>query len=1023
MKRNLERSKAVARAHASWKTYLVLLVLPAAFLAIPTAHASGEIIIHLAGPGAGKVVSNPPGIECSNIAGEEEESVTDCSESYAPAIIELSPTPGSGFAFGGWNGNDVFGFNFGSSSCNAGTAEPCLVVDSSFAMEGAPVEITATFNCAPPIASPLVNTGDAGAGGDVPLRTLEGTVNPEGCGLEESYFEYGPTIEYGSTTPTEPDAKGIGKGASAVPVSAETEPLEPETTYHYRLVATNVGGVSKGADHTFTTGPAMVGGCPNEARRQEQGIVALLLPDCMALEMVSPQQKAGSPAKEPNVSGNGSRVSFRSSAALGEKPGGLSNDVTYVASRHKSGESGEGWSSESTWPDKGFSALWEDQSKFHPSFTPTFSRWFGIGATGEQLPQGIAQAYEAGLNGFFTPLSEPKAPLSTSTGTPNRDYLGEVVYDSVFQGASADGSHLYFKPGARATYFPYDPDPGPDRGANVYLARVGASGEPVLELLQHDRTGKVWGGECGARLGGIGSAASGKPAPNGLRNQGAVSADGSVTYFSARVTQPQSGGCDETANKLRILERRETATGPQIFPLFSSECSRPTLPDPPGSCQQLGGDDFYQGASLDQSKVYFTTNRQLASSDLDGSNVECSVLSAVAGCDLYLYDRSRPVGERLVQVSAGEELGPGVHEAGMEAKVYNGITAISADGSHVYFAAQGVLTDGVNPQGATAQPGKPNLYTWDAESEQMSFLGTLAAPLSLSDPGDAIIFSDEGDGLWGGQGTWRNNAYPVPVLSPAEQSGEGGVEGGDGHILVFESRAELTANDADGRRLDVYRYDAVGPSLACLSCAPGSSVEEPDEKPFDVDPRGDFTPLGTDFAESRRWVSEDGEEVGFMTAEPLLPGDVDGAKNSYLWQQGSLARLPGKAFLSAQLAGPFLSHDGSTVAFATATPLLLRDGDKSADVYVARVGGGFPEPPPPPPCEPGSPGNDCQPPPPPPPPPPRVASEVVGPGNPKHHLCRKGKVRRHGRCMPRHSRHAPKRHHNRHANTHRRAGK
>ena len=328
-----------------------------------------------------------------------------------------------------------------------------------------------------------------------------------------------------------------------------------------------------------------------------------------------------------------------------------------------------------------------------------------------------------------------------------------------------------------------------------------------------------------------------------------------------------------------------------------------------------------------------------------------------------------------------------------------------------------MLTDHPNPDGATAQPGQPNLYLWDATSEETSFVGTLAPALSLEEKGDAIVSDNTGNGLWGGQGTWRDNAYPVPV------SGEDdGVDvGGDGHILVFESKAELTPNDGDGRHRDVYRYDAEAPSLECLSCAPGSSASEPDEAPFDVDPRGDETPPGTDVAESRRWVSEDSEVVGFMTAEGLVPGDVNGAKDGYLWRHGSLVRLPGRPFAGDALHdGPFLSHDGATVAFTTVTPLLPRDGDVSADVYVAREEGGFPEPSPAPRCEPGvscqergtEPGELTA-----------GTNSFAGPGNPKRRPCSKGKVRRRGRCLPRH-RHRVKKHHRaRQANANRKAGK
>jgi NHL repeat-containing protein len=814
----------------------------------------------------------------------------------------------------------------------------------------------------PPPIPPTVTTGATSPGADFSLRTLEGTVNPEGFRVLGCRFEYGTSTEYGSSTPCVPSEPGEGTGP--VPLSAETEPIEPNTTYHYRLVADNGGPPGLGQDRTFTTGPAPPDSCPNAARRAEQGIEALVLPDCMALEMVSPPQKAGQPAREPAVSAEGSRVRFLSQAALGEDPHGLIGlkGSTYVATRN-----GAGWTSQSTVPASGPFKSWESENR--PSFTPDFSHWFELSATAAQLQQGIGQIFDGGLGGFLRPLSEPLVPLTTGGNPPRL-----TVLNSTFQAASADHSHLYFRIGGGVvpTYLAGDPvlgGPGAE-GANIYLARITPGGQLALELLSRDRTGKVWGGNCGARLGGFGPVGEGLPARNGERNQGAVSADGSRTYLSARASQPASGAC-LTTSKLRILQRLETASGPEIIQLFSSECNRP----PAEPCSGADGDDLYQGASADGSKVYFTTNRQLVDSDKDGTSEGCKTETAVVGCDLYLYDRSRPAGERLVQVSAG---GIGDPTPGEGAKVYNGVTAISGDGSHVYFVAEGVLTTDTNPAGVSAQASKPNLYLWDADTEETSFVATLLTA-------DGTTTGNDGFGLWGGQGTWRNRAYPVPATG---KDGAGNEVGGDGHVLLFESRAELTSADADGTHLDVYRYDAGAgpPSLACLSCRPGG----PDSAPVDVDNHGETTPGGTDFAEEGRWVSEDGGTAAFMTPEGLVPGDVNGTNDFYLWRHDALVRLPGKPFETGLSNGPFLSHEGSEVAFTTTTALLPSDGDVAADVYVARVDGGFPSPPTPKPCEPGGSCQQSEKA----PVSPVAASETPGAGNPGPRPCSRGKVRR-----------------------------
>ena len=79
---------------------------------------------------------------------------------------------------------------------------------------------------------------------------LKGTVNP--YGLDTHYhFEYGATTSYGTDVPM-PDADA-GSGIYSVSASQTIAGLAPNTTYHYRLVATNSDGPGSGGDKSFTT--------------------------------------------------------------------------------------------------------------------------------------------------------------------------------------------------------------------------------------------------------------------------------------------------------------------------------------------------------------------------------------------------------------------------------------------------------------------------------------------------------------------------------------------------------------------------------------------------------------------------------------------------------------------------------------------------------------------------------------------------------------------------------------------------
>jgi hypothetical protein len=79
--------------------------------------------------------------------------------------------------------------------------------------------------------------------------TIAGTLNTSG--LPTAYgFEVGTSTDYGP-----PAGLGsVGAGLSEAQVSLALTGLQPGTTYHYRLTATNVDGTSYGVDQTFTTG-------------------------------------------------------------------------------------------------------------------------------------------------------------------------------------------------------------------------------------------------------------------------------------------------------------------------------------------------------------------------------------------------------------------------------------------------------------------------------------------------------------------------------------------------------------------------------------------------------------------------------------------------------------------------------------------------------------------------------------------------------------------------------------------------
>jgi DNA-binding beta-propeller fold protein YncE len=101
------------------------------------------------------------------------------------------------------------------------------------------------------IAAPsAIKTEPASAVGSA-SAVLHGTFDPEGYNVGYR-FEIGTTEAYGSSVPA---AGGtVEFGPSPIEVQEPAADLEPQTTYHYRLVAENDVDTVYGEDETFTTG-------------------------------------------------------------------------------------------------------------------------------------------------------------------------------------------------------------------------------------------------------------------------------------------------------------------------------------------------------------------------------------------------------------------------------------------------------------------------------------------------------------------------------------------------------------------------------------------------------------------------------------------------------------------------------------------------------------------------------------------------------------------------------------------------
>jgi hypothetical protein len=335
--------------------------------------------------------------------------------------------------------------------------------------------------------------------------------------------------------------------------------------------------------------------------------------------------------------------------------------------------------------------------------------------------------------------------------------------------------------------------------------------------------------------------------------------------------------------------------------------------------------------------------------------------------------------------------------------------AISTDANRIYWSGEGNLylregtqskqVDEAQGGGGSFQTASTDgryafftkgghLYRYDAVSESATDLtpgGEVQGVLGASGDGShAYYLSTSGLCLWNAGNTAKVAAgadpgdYP-PATGTARVSPEGS------HLL-FLSKGELTGYEANGQ-VEVFLY---GPPpgggqarLTCVSCNP--TGERPEGSASIPGAIANGQGEGATQAYKPRALSASGQRAFFESADRLSPQDSNSAADVYEWEaqgEGSCTREGGCTQLISSGRGEggasFIdaSADGSDAFFLTGASLVTGDPG-SYDLYVARVGGGFPSPPNEIPCE----ADACQPLPEA-PEDPTPGTLVKGPGNP-----------------------------------------
>jgi DNA-binding beta-propeller fold protein YncE len=640
---------------------------------------------------------------------------------------------------------------------------------------------------------------------------VEARIDPERS--DTTYrFEYGTSASYGANVPV-PDAD-IGAGESGQSVSQTLTGLQPSTTYHYRVVASNAYGVEPGADRTFTTYPPPSG--------------PFTLPDGRAYEQVSPVEKNNTDVQVSpgtvQAAPDGDAVTFYSvlpfpGVANGRGP------VLYRATR-----GADGWSTQGLLPETAPAlpglplftvyGLTADLSKTvlttatGPTSALAFNAYVRDNATeSDQLLTSLG-TFSIGLNiptfafSEATPddsriLFEWSAQLlpGAAPGVPNLYEWdnGQLSLVGVLPDGSAPSAGAVAGPGGPAVGASQGVGGQPGGATSSFYTQNTISEDGSRVFFTDVGTGQIYMRENGTTTVPISASQRATPDPNGTQPAfwRAATPDGSQVLF----TSAEKLTDDATA----------TPGSPDLyrFDVDSGQLTDLTTADPAG-----GGVLGTLGVSRDGSYVYFAATGVLANGATAG---QPNVYLSHEGTTTFIASLNETCGDVANWSPFGNS--GGVCE---ESYQYRRDSRVTPDGKTL------LITSSV-PLAGSDTTGNYELYRYEAPSRRLLCVSCApsGAPMtSGADFGEQTTFflSYNGD----------EHLFLTHSLSD------------DGKRVFFDTKQALVPEDTDGAT-DVYEWEASGEGSCRSENEDGGCIylistgRSPDGSVF-----GDASPSGND---------------------------------------------------------------------------------------------------------------------------------------------------------------------------------
>jgi hypothetical protein len=798
--------------------------------------------------------------------------------------------------------------------------------------------------------------------------TLSGTVDLAKAGPANCQIDWGTTPAFGHVAPCTAKVEAEGQ----VPVSVTLAGLEPDTTYYYRLEATNANGINEGEarqDLQFKTpGPGLRGEWASEASSTSVTFGATIDPDGAPTSYYFQYGKSSEYEAEAPLA-PGSQIGSGETVTVSQHVQGLSVGAVYhyrvVVLSELEVKPGvfervafPGPDQQVTTQGAGSALVLPDDRQWE-LVSPREKR----GGLIAGLPVPLIQASAAGNAIMYDSSAPPEGPVEgydlKSQLLSIRGPGGWSTQNVSLRHTRATGinSHDY-------SLVSEDLSLGliaPSEFENEPVSLAGEAAPPATEttpFLRHNATCQSEPASCFEPL--LTEAPGFSDTPPGASDFGqnaqiagatpslsrvvlAVNAHGLYEWFAgAPASQavrpvsvlPAGEGGKQTSGQLERFEAGRHAIsedgsrvvwtaragGLYLRDMSAGEGETVRLDAVQGGSGNGQALPHFQAASGDGSTVFFTDAQRLTKDAAGEHELYACELVETAGtltCDL-------------------KDLTPG------KVEVLGDVLGASDDGSSVYFVATGALASEENERHEKPVPGAPNLYVLHRDGAS----GQWEAPRLV-----AVLSGDDAPD-WAAEG-------PARVSS-------------NGRYLTFMSDRSLTGydnRDASSGAPDeeVFLYDAAAGRLVCPSCDPTGARPEGIEYGAKVTigtPRltqePDWPSSSWVASQTPMWAASgahqprslsDAGRLFFDSNDALVPQDINHNQDVYEYEpagvgscspstptfaaaSGGCVGLITSGTASAESAFVDASENGEDVFFLT-EKLVREDPDTALDVYDA----------------------------------------------------------------------------------------